>query len=299
MTCAACHVRDGKILGPYGNEDASHPVTKLKEPNQVCVRCHVVGGKRWDTFFRFPPCGTVAEIRATASRERDNGEPGSRTRPLSAGAGAAQGLGEQSKGETALPLAGRTGEIVVPDSAALNCVECHMPLVERPIVVGGKVRRARRHLWRGGHDPAMGKQALELQFEQVPSNSPDKRSYSLTLTNVGAAHYVPTGTPDRHLTVSLRLLDACGGIIKEERGLIKRKILWRPFIVDLWDTRLPRGQPRTFTLEYATATTPTPAAVEAVVRYYLVDEKRRRRIGYENAEPLSYEVFRRRIPWSG
>lgn len=28
-----------------------------------CQKGHVVPGKRWDTFFRVPPCGTVAEIQ--------------------------------------------------------------------------------------------------------------------------------------------------------------------------------------------------------------------------------------------
>jgi hypothetical protein len=141
----------------------------------------------------------------------------------------------------------------------------------------------------------MVKSALEMQLEEVPAPSPDERRVRLTLTNVGAAHYVPTGTPDRHLTVGLRLLDANGTIIKEEKALIRRTILWRPFIVDLWDTRLPRGQSRTYTVDYAIGAGPQPAAAEAVVRYYLVDEKRRRRIGYENADPVSYEVFRQRI----
>jgi len=65
VTCAACHYRDGKIVGVLGNTNAPHPVKKLESPNQVCVRCHIVEGERWDAFFRFPPCGTVAEITRT------------------------------------------------------------------------------------------------------------------------------------------------------------------------------------------------------------------------------------------
>ncbi len=65
VTCAACHLRQGKIVGTQGNTDAPHPVKKIADPNQICVQCHVVEGERWDTFFRFPPCGTVAEIEAT------------------------------------------------------------------------------------------------------------------------------------------------------------------------------------------------------------------------------------------
>jgi hypothetical protein len=71
--------------------------------------------------------------------------------------------------------------------------------------------------------------------------------------------------------------------------------MWRPFIVDLSDTRLPPREPRAFRIEFPTARDPAPAAVEAVVRYHLLDEKRRARIGYENKEPIAYEVFRSRI----
>ncbi|MCK5361019.1 MAG: hypothetical protein KAJ95_10360, partial [Gammaproteobacteria bacterium] len=49
VTCAACHYRDGKIVGILGNTNAPHPVKKLDSANEVCVRCHVVDGDRWDT----------------------------------------------------------------------------------------------------------------------------------------------------------------------------------------------------------------------------------------------------------
>lgn len=259
VTCAACHLREGKILGVFGDTNAPHPVKKLDNPNRICVQCHVVGGERWDTFFRFPPCGTVAEIQASQSGDKS-----------------------------------RTGEAVVQDIAALGCVDCHMPVVERPLVKGGKVRSTRRHLWRGGHDPAMVKQALEIKLEEITTSSA-KRRFSLKLTNIGAAHYVPTGTPDRHLSVSLRLLDKDGHSIYEQNQILKRTIMWRPFIIDLSDTRLPLGEPRQFILEYVESDDLKAQTVEAVVRYHLLEEKRRKLIGYQNKEPIAYEVFRKTI----
>jgi len=264
VTCAACHLREGKILGVFGIEDSPHPVRKIASGNEICVKCHVVSGERWDAFMRFPPCGTVAEIGETKSRE-----------------------------------AGNSGEVVVPNVADLGCVDCHMPLVERPLVEGGKVRRARRHLWRGGHDPKMVKSGLDIKFVEVPSDKSGKRAFALTITNVGAAHYLPTGTPDRHLAVSLRVLDARGGVIDEQTHILERKVMWRPFIIDLWDTRLPRGEPRNFEIDVAGGKDPAPATIEARIDYYLVAEKRRKRIGYENTEPTFYTVFQRRIDLSG
>lgn len=266
VTCAACHFRNGRILGPYGDVNAPHPVEKLANPNEVCFKCHVVGGNRWDTFFRFPPCGTVAEIRSTSGATRD------------------------------APVAAETGhsgqETVAPGDTTLDCVKCHMPLAERPLVAGGKLRIVRRHLWRGGHDPEMVKRGLKAVFREAPGSVPDKRSFTLTLTNTGAAHYLPTGTPDRHLTVSIRLLDRNGAVLRQDDHILKRSFLWRPFIVELWDTRLPRWQPKIFSFDVKTGRDPTAVAVEARVRYHLLDEARRRRIGYENKEPISYEVFR-------
>ena len=87
---------------------------------------------------------------------------------------------------------------------------------------------------------------------------------------------------------------ACS-VLEEERHTLKRTILWRPFIIDLWDTRLKPGEPRTYEIEFSTPDERRPATLEAVVRYFLVDEKRRTRIGYEDKDATSYEVFRRRV----
>jgi cytochrome c553 len=295
VTCAACHVRDGKIVGVLGIQDAPHPVQQLADPNEVCVRCHVVDGDRWDTFFRFPPCGTVAEIQSN---------PDSRLSPadietLSADQDNVAVLPVTASGETPVQAGhpqGKTGEISMPDTASLGCVQCHMPLVQRPLVEGGPVRPVRRHLWRGGHDPDMVKSGLQVRFEEASGASTATRTFVLTLTNVGAAHYLPTGTPDRHLTVDLRLLDSEGRVLQEQNHSLKRTVIWRPFIIDLWDTRLPRWQPRSYALSIPANSREKTVAVEAIVRYHLLDEKRRKRIGYENKAPIAYEVFRQKLP---
>lgn len=48
----------------------------------------------------------------------------------------------------------------------------------------------------------------------------------------------------------MRLLDGKGDPVKEKTFIMKRYILWRPFIVDLKDTRLPYGVPRTFVYRF-------------------------------------------------
>jgi hypothetical protein len=295
VTCAACHYRDGKIVGVLGTSNAPHPVQKLEDPNQVCVRCHIVEGERWDTFFRFPPCGTVAEIESTLAAVPDKQDLEYLEKLM-----AENDLDSESDtGDTFKApgldtiTTGKSGEVTARDTRALGCVQCHMPLVKRPLVEGGVVHNTRQHLWRGGHDPEMVRKALSVEFVEKKHPGEDRRLFRLTLANTGAAHYVPTGTPDRHLTVHLRLLDDQGGVLDEENYTIKRTLMWRPFIVDLWDTRLPRWKPRQYELEVPSDG--GAVKVEAEIRYHLLAEPRRQRIGYENKTPINYEVFREQI----
>ena len=91
---------------------------------------------------------------------------------------------------------GQSGEITAGNTRVLGCVQCHMPLVRRALVEGGVIRDTRKHLWRGGHDPDMVKKALTIDFAEAPRPGQGARVFHLTLTNSGAAHYVPTGTAD-------------------------------------------------------------------------------------------------------
>jgi hypothetical protein len=79
-------------------------------------------------------------------------------------------------------------------------------------------------------------------------------------------------------------------VLGEATDTLERTIMWRPFIVDLWDTRLVRGEPRRYTLELSAEA----RAVEAEVRYHLLAESRRKRIGYQPTEPISYVIFEQR-----
>jgi len=140
VTCTACHLRDGKIVGVLGITDAPHPVSQLDNPNRICIRCHVVEGDRWDTFLRFPPCGTVAEINSSTA---DIPTPEDLQRLMSL-------LNEDERAQYTRAIEARQspalpGKPLEPgdaDVTRLGCVDCHMPLVQRPLVPGSVARRA-------------------------------------------------------------------------------------------------------------------------------------------------------------
>lgn len=248
VTCAVCHVRDGRIVGSFETDKAPHPVTvdpEFSSGMKACEKCHVVSGQRWDTFYWVPPCGTVAEI------EQSGQEP--------------------------------------------DCTGCHMPSVRRPAATGSIERAGRMHLFHGGHHPGMVRKSLEVEYKSKFDRENDKHEFRFILTNVGASHYLPTGTPDRHLTLELKLLDKKGALLKEKTYKMKRYILWRPFIVDIRDTRLPYGEPREYALDFSMDKNNPPAVLDVTVRYHLLDERRRKRIGYENREPIAYPIYEESI----
>jgi hypothetical protein len=245
VTCAVCHVRDNYIIGPYGDTDAPHPSRydpAMIDGLGVCRKCHVVSGERWDTFYRLPPCGTVAEIR------------------------------EETPGEK------------------INCTKCHMPEIARPAAAGAMPRAGGRHTWKGGHDRDTVRQALRVDLEVSRDKNNGGRAH-ITLTNTGAGHYLPTGTPDRHLSVEFRLINEHGETIKQKIYLLKRHVMWRPFIVDLWDTRLEKNIPRSYSVPFQRSNSPAAVKLDVIVRYHLLDEARRKRIAYINKEPISYVLY--------
>lgn len=193
-----------------------------------------------------------------------------------------------------LPPCGNFAEIEEAGKK-INCVKCHMPAVERSMAIGAPVRKGGRHLFRGGHDPDMVKKAVKVELREESVTGKSKKIYTVSITNVGTEHRLPTGTPDRHLKVSFRLFDANRNLIKEKSYFLQRIIMWRPIIMDLWDDRIKFQETRTYRFEFSRESKPAPAYLEAEVRYGLLREKQRVKIGYQNVDPISYSLFRKEI----
>jgi len=281
--CLNCHIplenqQENLVLG-FGDKEMFKPILEpnpafdedLRSEGVTCAVCHVKNG---------------VIVGPTGNKRAPH--------PVHADPSMFTGIGPCKKchvvsGERwdtfySIPPCGTVAEIGEADMEP-DCVGCHMPTT-----VNGQGKKRKQHFFRGGHHPPTVSQALKV--EHSVGERRGTRIYIFILTNIGAAHYLPTGTPDRHLTLEFRLFDKEGGVIREETHTLRRYILWRPFIVDLRDTRL---EPKQYTFEISSGHGEFPAFLEATVRYHLLDEKRRKRIGYENREPISYEIYRTRI----
>ena len=143
VTCVACHLRDGAIVGPHEDIDPPHAWVFDSEfaTGATCEGCHQMPP---------PPFWTLERDVADTHRELERWQ-------------AATGSSD-------------------------DCVTCHMPAVDRPLMEGYPSRQGRRHTFAGSWDEDMLRSAVRLS-----------RDGSELLVENRAGHNVPTAEPAHEL----------------------------------------------------------------------------------------------------
>jgi hypothetical protein len=107
----------------------------------------------------------------------------------------------------------------------------------------------RRHLWRGIHDVEMVKQAMAVTIEPNASAyiPGDQLRAVITVTNVGAGHYLPTYVTPK-IVVQAHLLNPQGQVLPDsgQEAVIGREVTL-DLSAELYDTRIPPKVSRSFT----------------------------------------------------
>ena len=198
VTCGACHLREDKILGPNARTTRRTQSKKWIIPIRsafAAMSCRATDGTRSSGFLPAAPWP--------------------RSRP---------GRGRWPS---------RSGEVTETNLASLGCVECHMPAVTRALVPGGPPRAARRHLWRGGHDPEMVRQGLDVHFTRLAGPAGKETTFVLRLRMSAPAITCRPARPIVFYPSRCGCWTKTAAALKEEQGVLRRTVMWRPFIVDL------------------------------------------------------------------
>lgn len=66
--------------------------------------------------------------------------------------------------------------------------------------------------------------------------------------------------------------------------------------MELADTRLPPDEPREFAFEIPRNSARPADRLDVTVSYHLLDEARRKRIDYQNQEPIHYPIYQECFP---
>lgn len=258
ITCAVCHVRDGAVLGAGTSTAAPHPVRAGSNglSQATCESCHNIQAVITESLI----CNF-----ATGDEWRERG-------------GAQEGPG---------------------------CIDCHMPRVMRPMVPGRGVRPGRRHTWfgagiakspdevadvraayRAGYD-------VELRATLRGDGAERRVVVELAITNARAGHYLPTGDPERFISLSLELVDDVGTRLWHHRERIGEVWSWHPKAERLSENRLRPGERRDYTFEVAVSDlAQPPARVALVARNHRMTEENARATGILGVYPLAAETLR-------
>jgi Cytochrome c554 and c-prime len=185
------------------------------------------------------------------------------------------------------------------------CQSCHMPEIDRPVATNSPIRRGRKHLWRGGHDPDMVKRAVGIQV-RADNASPkpgDRVGFTLTLVNAGAGHKIPTGDPDRYFTVEFSVEDRQGRVLDQHTSTMGRWIMWQPAIVELYDNRLLPLASREYQFAYQLPVQAEGLKLKTRVQYHILTDKQHEMLqtkyGLTGNDPYRFVVYEREFPLSG
>jgi len=216
VTCAVCHVRDGFVLGPYGDSSAPHPIRK--EPRllteEACTQCHQATAAYTDVLV----CtfDTGAEWKASPYAER--GEVCSHChmpaveRPLTPG-------GQPRRTRRHYFIGSMIPKVVLGSMNGL-------PLNPR-------------YLFRSG---------LKVGIAGI-TTADGATEAAVRLKNAYAGHMLPTGDPERFIRVELTL-SAAGQEIGAQTLRIGQRWEWWPKARKLSDNRLKPLEERIETVRF-------------------------------------------------
>lgn len=236
ITCATCHVRDGAILGPWGDQThAPHPVKREVNllTEQTCARCHqaeaVFPEINLGCFF-----DTGSQFASSPAAMR---------------------------GETC---------------QSCHMPQVERPAAIQPGLPVRKTRRhwfggsliPKKPEYAAELEPLRKVYGSGLEISVSPAGGECKSAQACThatvsVANSHAGHHVPTGDPERHVEVHIVVRDG-DTTIQEHDMFFGSKYKWWPKIEKTSDTRIPAGEYKTLKLELP----PHPVTVEVTAWKY-------------------------------
>jgi hypothetical protein len=217
VTCAVCHLRDGVILGPYGDSQAPHPVRQDRRllTADVCTMCHQATAAYTDTLVCTFDTGQEWKSGPYAAR------------------GQACSSCHMPEVERAVAAGGPTRHS------------------RRHLFFGSLIPKDQQLRAAGRRDYALYHPGLSVRIVSV-ARSGASAMVRLKLKNARAGHMLPTGDPERFIRIDARLVAA--GKVTETKSLrIGQKWEWWPAAKKLADNRLAPLEERIETLEFQVA----------------------------------------------
>lgn len=243
ITCATCHVRDGVVLGPFGDTSAPHPTRKSDTLTsaELCTRCHnaqaVFPKQNLGCFF-----ATGDEWAASSYAERGEACQSCHMpeveRPLVAGMPPRK-TRRHWFGGSLIPKKPEYEDEIAP------LREIYGDAVDLSLeVAGDDVRFAEHPVPAAEGEARKAPQAVTRCQDEGPCTR-----LAVRVTNAHAGHSFPTGDPERHADIVATARTPEGDLLATSSLRIASSYRWWPEIKLEWDNRIAAGASRTFLLE--------------------------------------------------
>jgi hypothetical protein len=219
VACAACHVRDGAVEGPFADAGAPHAVRNnpMFRSADLCLGCHeavqAYPGKNFVCTFqtgeewRQSPHAAAGHVCQDCHMPRVD-------RPLVAGG-------------------------VVRRSGRHGWIGSHLRK-------GGETLPA---LWDSLAD--LVPPGVVLIADRAPTaRVGDSTAWTVLATNANAGHRLPTGDPERGVFLHLEAVTDAGDTLARAEHVIAQRYQWWPQVKQLSDNRLALSESVALTLRY-------------------------------------------------
>ncbi len=226
ITCAACHVRDGMVYGPYGDTNAPHPTAKDPQlrSSEQCTQCHQANAE-WPSRNLACFFDTGEQWAASSYAEGDNPQTCQSCHMPEVERKLAKAY-DRPKRKTRRHWFGGS---LIPKQPKFH----------------KEIEALRKVYGSGATLTVQPRSTLEtlqtatdgsLTTSRCESDSCD--TWVVRATNSRAGHWLPTGDPERHIDIRVVVRSNDGGVVTEAEQRIASRYEWWPEITKLYDNRL-------------------------------------------------------------
>lgn len=188
-----------------------------------------------------------------------------------------------------------------------DCISCHMPRVDRPIIDDGAIRPTRKHTWVGSGIPKFTDQkplmdgyipGLDVQIVSSRNTYQTGKTafFTVILTNQRAGHFLPTGDPEYFITLGLSLIDKEGKALKDTTYRIGQEWQWWPEAKRLSDNRLHPREKRAYSFFFTIPQNDADHKFQVTVTNHRMTDENAEAMGLLGRYPLSAVVFKEENP---
>jgi len=253
ITCATCHVRDGKVIGTMGNTKARHKMNINAEflSDQLCLGCHNV----------------VDELNPTLVCTFETGEEWKKSGALEKGKNCIScHMPEVERSIVAGYPTRKSHSHYFPGSGIPKFYDMKSNGLNGLEITEGKIKGT--------------------------YSAGEKINYKLILKNSYAGHNVPTGDPERFFLITFRVADSEGKILKQQEHRIGEEWQWHPVAKKLADNNLKPQEEREYVFEYRVPGN-VELSFEVNVTKHRITKENAEFMGIMEDYPLSIDVYKK------